>query len=233
MDVPSDAVIQRTLGKIGVTIAFALFMLLLTTGAVLKPLVTAILARGLHYTSYFELVFVGLAPLFLVIFYRENLSMYGVQKKGIFRSLVLGLSLALVYRLISPLLSQAGVVLDYRSFDLAFPLNLYYALLGVFAYGPLEAFFVIYLMVNADILVSAMTGKRSLNTFSAGAIAVGVFFGLFHIITTGNVSNAVQVALFSCCYCLIYRHTGNSIGPMAAWTLANGWVQFLMVGCFT
>ncbi|HEX7320600.1 MAG TPA: CPBP family glutamic-type intramembrane protease [bacterium] len=233
MDMSSDAVIQRTLGKIGVTVVFALFLLLLTTGAIFKPLVTAILARGPHYTSYFEFMFVGLAPLILVIFFRENLSMYGVGKKGIIRSLTLGLSLALIYRLISPLLSHTGVVLVYRSFDLAFPLNLYYALLGIFAYGPLEAFFVVYLMVNVDILVSVMTGKRSPNTFLAGAILVPVFFGLFHIVTTGNVSNAVQVALFSCGYGLIYRYTGNSIGPMSAWTLANGWVQFLLVGCFT
>ncbi len=225
--------IQRALIKISVTVIFSLFLLLLTTGAVLKPLVTAILARGPHYTSYFELVFVGLMPLILIIFFKENLNMYGIGKKGILRSLILGLSLALVYRLISPLISHTGVILDHRSFDLIFPCNLYYTLLGVFAYGPLEAFFVIFLMVNIDILASAMTGKRSLNLISAGAIAVGVFFGLFHIVTTGNVSNAVQVAIFSCCYCLIYRYTGNSIGPMAAWTLSNSWVQFLLVGCFT
>jgi hypothetical protein len=233
MNMSNETVIRRALCKIGLTTVFALFLLLLTTGSVLKPLATAILARGSHYTSYFELIFVGLVPLVLMIFFRESPGMYGVQRRGITRSLIMGLSLALVYRLISPLISHTIAVLDYRSFNLVFPGNVYYALLGVFAYGPLEAFFVIYLIVNMDILAAALTGKRSLNMISTGVIAVPLFFGLCHIVTTGNISNAAQVALYSCCYGLIYRQTGNSIGPLAAWTLANGWVQFLLVGCFT
>jgi len=82
--------------------------------------------------------------------------------------------------------------LEYRCLSLSFPYNLWYALLGIFAYGPLEAFFVAWLIVNTDIALGS-SGRR----VSPGLIITTLAFGLSHVITSpqAGVINALSVTL--------------------------------------
>ena len=105
--------------------------------------------------------------------------------------------------------------LKFISFNLPFPLNLWYASLGVVAYGPLEVFFVVWLIVNIDIIF-----KKLEKMFSPGLIITVLVFGLSHLIfARGGIVNAISVTVIFFILGLIFKYTGNSIGPMIAWTL--------------
>ncbi len=96
------------------------------------------------------------------------------------------------------------------------------AVIVVFAYGPLEVFFVTWLITNTDRIFKSENAR-----VSWGLIVTVLLFGLLHILVTQSLANALHVAVTFFLLGLIYKYTGNSIGPMAAWTLINGQVWFL------
>ena len=120
--------------------------------------------------------------------------------------------------------------LNVDSFNLEFPYDVWYALLGAFAYGPLEAFFMTWLIVNTD-----MVFHGSEKVFSPGLLITVLIFGLSHIFLSpqAGMVNAIRVAAEWLILGLIFKYTKNSIGPMIAWTLINGQVARLVVGCLT
>ena len=120
--------------------------------------------------------------------------------------------------------------LNINSFSLRFPYNVWYALLGVFAYGPLEVFFMTWLIVNTDIVFHG-----SEKVFSPGLLITVLIFGLSHIFLSpqAGVVNAIRVAAEWLILGLIFKYTKNSIGPIIAWTLINGQVAHLVIGCLT
>ncbi len=89
--------------------------------------------------------------------------------------------------------------------------------MGVVANGPLEAFFVIWLIAKTDQLLGG-AGR----VVSGGLILVSVGFGLVHVLSTQDITNALHVGVIFFSLGWIFRYTGNSIGPMLGWTLING-----------
>lgn len=116
----------------------------------------------------------------------------------------------------------------YTHFGLSFPLNLFYALLAVLVYGPLEVFFIIWLIVNTD---EDLKWDRK-QVLSPGLLITITVFGLSHLILSpGEVLNAVKVMVELLILGLIFKYTKNSIGPMIAWTLINHQVLYRVMGC--
>ncbi len=159
------------------------------------------------------------------LFCKDNFSAYGLRKDNALWSLILAVIPAAV--LLSLRLIQ-GSGMAYTHFGLSFPLNLFYALLAVLVYGPLEVFFVIWLIVNTDEALR-WDSKRIL---SPGLLITVTVFGFSHLILSpkGGVLNAVKVIVEFLILGLIFKYTKNSIGPIIAWTLINHQVLYQVMG---
>lgn len=175
-----------------------------------------VLGEKRYLRVYVEIVSAGLLPLVLTLICKDDPTRYGLCSKGLAKSLLL--SVLFVSASYGLLFLSTGQLRDFAasSFHLNFPWNLWYAALGVFAYGPLEVFFVIWLIENTDRIF-----KREKARVSRGLILTSVLIGLLHILTTQNVINTLVGVIFFLLG-LIYKHTKNSIGPMVYWTLWNG-----------
>lgn len=172
---------------------------------------------------YIEIVSAGLLPLVFTLFCKDDPKMYGLGMKGLVKSLLLsGLFVSASYGL---LFLSTGQLRDFAapSFHLNLPWNLWYAALGVFAYGPLEVFFVIWLITNTDRIFKSEKAR-----VSQGLIVTSVLFGLLHILTTQNIINTLVGVIFFLLG-LIYKHTKNSVGPMVYWTLWNGAWEYVAI----
>jgi len=181
--------------------------------------------REPYLASYAEVVGTGGLPLLISIIRRDDPRIYGPRKQGLFKSLVLSLSFAIVMLVIT-----IHDKLYFENFNLEFPYNIWYAVLGVLAYGPLEVFFVIWLIVNTDAIFSTLE-----KIFSPGLLITVLVFGLSHIFLSpmGGLLNAVKVTGVFMVLGFIFKYTRNSIGPMIARTLVNGQVLRLLIGCLT
>lgn len=179
-----------------------------------------------YLASYAEVVGVGGLPLAITLFRRDNLQIYGLQRKGTISSMLLSIPLAIVIFVLRFFYGGLSI----SSFNLQFPYNIWYATLGAFAYGPLESFFVIWLIVNTDSIFKSLREK-----FSPGLLITVVIFSLSHIILSpqAGIANVIRVAIEWLILSLIFEYTKNSIGPMFAWTLINGQVFYLVTGCLT
>ena len=182
-----------------------------------------IYSQSPHLLIYVEIVGVGLFPLLLTIICRDDLTLYGIRRDRLFASLFWS-ALVVVANSIYLFLAT-GNWLNWRALTvhLDFPLNLWYAALGFFVYGPLEVFFVIWLIVNAE---QAIRGQFL--TVSWGLIVTVMLVGLAHIATSSNLTSAIYVTVIFFLFGLISGRTKNSLGPMIAWTLINGQVWFLV-----
>ena len=184
------------------------------------------LSKEPYLASYGEVVGIGALPLLISLIRKDNPEMYGLGRKGLLKSLALSLPPAVA-------ISIARIMhgdLSIEGFSLRFPLNIWYAVLGVLAYGPLEVFFVVWLIVNTDIVLNS-TKK----VISPGLLITVLVFGLSHVLLSpqGGLLNAIKVTAIFMGLGLIFKYTRNSIGPMIAWTLINGQVSYLLVGCLT
>jgi membrane protease YdiL (CAAX protease family) len=175
-----------------------------------------------YLSSYFEILVAGLVPVVWTLAGRDDLSAYGLSRQGLARSLLLS---ALVIALSAGFsLLTTGRWINYETVDfgLRFPVNVWYGLLGVFAYGPLEVFFFVWLAHHTGQVFQS----KNHHPFWGLLVTVGLF-GLLHILATQNLGNALTVGVTFFLLGLIFTTTRNSIGPMLAWTLINGQVWFL------
>jgi len=181
-----------------------------------------------YLASYIELTAIGGLQLAISLVCKDNFSAYGLRKDNTLWSLILAVIPA-VALLSLRIIQGSGMV--YTHFGLSFPLNLFYALLAVLVYGPLEVFFVIWLIVNTD---EALKWDRK-QVLSPGLLITVTVFGLSHLILSpgGGLSNAVRVTVEFLILGLIFKYTKNSIGPMIAWTLINHQVLYQVIGCLT
>ena len=171
---------------------------------------------------YIEIVSVGLLPVVFTLICKDDLKQYGLGRKGLAKSL--GFSALFTVALFGFALVTRGQLMsgvDSPSFHLGFPWNLWYTTLGIFAYGPLEVFFFVWLVTNTDRIFKS--GNR---TLSWGLIITVVFFGISHILST-SIYNAFYTGVIFFIMGLIYKYTRNSIGPMIAWTFINGTIWFI------
>lgn len=186
-------------------------------------LVTApeVLGNKRYLAVYIEIVSVGLLPMVFTLICKDDLMHYGLGCKGLAKSL--GSSALFIVALFGFALLTKGQLMtcDSPGFHLGFPWNLWYTVLGIFAWGPLEVFFFMWLVTNTDRIF-----KCENRTLSRGLIITVVIFGIAHILTT-SFYNAFYTGAIFFVLGLIYKYTGNSIGPMIAWTLINGQVWFM------
>lgn len=94
------------------------------------------------------------------------------------------------------------------------------ALLGLSAYGPLEVFFVIWLIHNTDRIF-----KSEAKTWSWGLLLTIALYALLHAFSQG--ANSLVIAAKMLAFGLVFKRTGNSIGPMLAFMLMNEYAWFL------
>jgi len=199
-----------------------LTMLALLTVLQIKPGDFRILFREYpHLTIYIETVGVGLLPLVITILCKDDIAAYGIQKKQITKSLLLSLFVVILAYGFNFIRSDQWININTPNFHLNLPWNLWYATLGVFAYGPLEVFFVVWLIANTD---KIFKGKD--RNLSWGLILTVTLFGLAHLATTSWIM-ALFVTVVFFLLGLIVKTTRNSIGPMVAWSLINTQVWFL------
>ena len=182
--------------------------------------------RKPYLASYVEVVAVAGLPLAFALCCRDGFRVYGLGREGLVKSVAASIPLAVIVFILRVLYGELNV----SSFNLQFPYNLWYALLGVFAYGPLEAFFVMWLIVNTDKIFHSLE-----RTFSPGLLATVLVFGFSHIFLSpqAGIVNVIRVTAEWLILGLIFKYAKNSIGPVIAWTLINGQVIFLVVGCLT
>jgi len=183
---------------------------------------TKIMGEKGYLAVYIEIVSVGLLPVVFSLICKDDFKHYGMSRKGLVKSILLSLLFVAVMFSFA-YLSSGKLVSDNRpDFSLGFPWNLWYAMLGIFAWGPLEVFFVIWLITNTDQIFNG--GDR---VGSWGLVITVIIFGLMHIATTQSVYNAVYTGIIFLVLGLIYKYSRNAIGPMIAWTLINGQVWYI------
>ena len=175
-----------------------------------------------HLLTYVEVVGIGLFPLVLTLICRDDWAVYGVQRNRLRASLLWSAVIIITNSVY--LYLTTGYWINWRilTVHVTFPANLWYAFLGIFAYGPLEMFFVIWLIANTE---KAIRGGFSI--VSWGLLVTVVMVGLAHIATASSIYSALYVTVLFLSLGMVFKHTGNSIGPMIAWTIINGQVWYL------
>jgi hypothetical protein len=98
--------------------------------------------------------------------------------------------------------------------------NALFAGLGLAAYGPLEVFFVMWLIHNTDRIF-----KTESKTWTWGLFITIVVYGLLHSFSQG--AYALVLAAKMLALGLVFKSTRNSIGPMLAFMLMNDYAWFL------
>jgi hypothetical protein len=169
-----------------------------------------------------QIVAVGLLPLIFVFLNREKLVLYGLQRQGLGKSLAFSALAVLAFFVALAL--QGGDLISYIKIPAIqiTPLwKLGLALLAILAYGPLEVFFVVWLIHNTDRLYNS--GAK---TFSAGLWVTILLYGVLHYFSQGMY--AIVIAAIFLALGLIFKATRNAIGPMLAWTVMNEYIWVLL-----
>jgi membrane protease YdiL (CAAX protease family) len=168
-----------------------------------------------------EILLVGLLPIIFSILMKEKPSEYGVTTKHLILGLGLAAGIVLVYFAYLSLLAghiTTSVILP-TLYSVTFG-NVLLVVLGFLAYGPLEVFFVIWLIHNTDRIF-----KSESRTWSWGLIITVCIYALLHAFSQG--ANSIVIALEMLAFGLVYKRTGNSIGSMIAFMFMNGYAWFL------
>ena len=169
-----------------------------------------------------EIIAVGLLPVLFVILNREKIATYGLQRSGLLKSLALSALVVLAF--FAFLSMQAGQIttsISLSGIKIAASWKLGAAILAIFAYGPLEVFFVVWLIHNTDRIYNS-----SARVLSAGLLVTILLYGVLHTFSQGRY--ALVIAAIFLALGVIFKTTRNSIGPMLAWTVMN---EYLWVLC--
>lgn len=168
-----------------------------------------------------EVVLVGLLPIIFALLSREPAARYGLTRKGLASSLALSAVVVGAYfAFLSLRAGQLRTSVTLLGFEGAAPGNILLALLALLAYGPLEVFFVVWLIHTTDHVF-----KQEAAVWSAGLLLTIVVYGLLHAFSQGM--NSIVIALEFLALGLIYKSTGNAVGPMLAFMVMNEYAWFL------
>ncbi len=181
-----------------------------------------IFADHSYLTTYFEIAGVGLIPVLFSLIGKDDPARYGFMRKGLLKSILLSVLFVILHAVYSYFTSGVWINFESHAFGLDFPANIWYGLLGIFAYGPLEVFFFMWLVDNTSQLIKT---KKNANLW--GLLITSFAFGLMHIISTQSIANALTVSVIFFILGLIRNFSRNIAGPMIAWTLINGQVFYL------
>jgi hypothetical protein len=168
-----------------------------------------------------EIILVGLLPIVFSILRRDKAAEYGITDKHLPASLALSAGVVLVY--FAYLSIRAGHLSTSVQLPGLYQLtvgNALFAGLGLVAYGPLEVFFVVWLIHNTDRIF-----KTEANTWSWGLLLTIAIYGLLHSYSQG--ANSLVITAEMMALGLVFKTTRNSIGPMLAFMLMNEYAWFL------
>ena len=168
-----------------------------------------------------EIILVGLLPIIFSILRRDKAAEYGITGKRLPVSLALSAGVVLLY--FAYLSIRAGhLTTSVQLPGLHQPTagNALFAGLGLVAYGPLEVFFVVWLIHNTDRIF-----KTEANTWSWGLLLTIAIYGLLHSFSQG--ANSLVIATEMLALGLVFKSTRNSIGPILAFMLMNEYAWFL------
>jgi hypothetical protein len=168
-----------------------------------------------------EIMLVGLLPIVFSVLRRDKATEYGLTGKHPLVSLVLSAGVVLIY--FAYLSFRAGHLTTSVQLPGLHQLtvgNVIFAGLGLMAYGPLEVFFVVWLIHNTDRIF-----KTEAKTWSWGLLLTIAVYGLLHTFSQG--ANSLVIAAEMLALGLVFKTTRNSIGPMLAFMLMNEYAWFL------
>ena len=169
-----------------------------------------------------KILAVGLLPVLFTLLNRDGLAVYGLQRQGLWKSLAYAALVVLVFfAVLSILAGKVTTSIYLPAVKISTLWKPAVALLALLAYGPLEVFFVVWLIHNTDRLYNS-SGK----IFSSGLFVTVVLYGVLHWFSQG-VSALILAAVFLLLG-LIYKSTRNAIGPMLAWMLMNDFIWALL-----
>lgn len=167
---------------------------------------------------------VGFLCIVFVVKNKDRPDAYGLTRKGIMKSVGIGLGLiglqSAIYWLLSLPVVDPGLDAFTQSLTQPFPFNFAFALFTAFSYGPLQVFFMIFLVEKLDQFFGTNASKPS---YKAIAITV-IIWALPHILNVsllGLTETLLQLLKMSAQGLLIlftFKYTRNSIGPMIYWT---------------
>jgi hypothetical protein len=177
--------------------------------------------KRVYLAVYIEIVSVGLLPVLFAWICKDDLVRYGFARHGLAKSLLLSALFVGVMFGIGYLTTGRLMTDDRPALQLDFPWNAWYGLSGIFAWGPLEVFFFIWLVDNTEDIF-----KRRMGANPWGLILTVLSFALIHVLTT-DVRNALYTGAIFLILGLIYKYAKNIAGPMLAWTLVNGQVWYM------
>ena len=162
-----------------------------------------------------EIIAVGLLPVVFTLLNRDRAADYGLQRQGLLNSLAYSALVVLVFfAILSILNGQITTSINLPELQLSTFWKPVTALLAILAYGPLEVFFVIWLIHNTDRLYNSVT-----KILSTGLLVTILLYGVLHYFSQGV--NALVIAAIFLLLGLIFKATRNAIGPLVAWTLMN------------
>lgn len=168
-----------------------------------------------------EIILVGLLPIIFSILRRDKAAEYGLTGKQLLVSLVLSAGVVLIYfAYLSIRAGQFTTSVFLPGLHQITVGNVLFAGLGLVAYGPLEVFFVVWLIHNTDRIF-----KTEANIWSWGLLLTIAIYGLLHSFSQG--ANALVIATEMLALGLVFKSTRNAIGPMIAFLLMNEYAWFL------
>jgi len=171
-----------------------------------------------------EFLTTGFLPLLFAYVNKDQLSTYGITKKGLTRSVVISAFLSFVYLLVRFIITGNALDPEVNGLNVNVSTVVLSTLLVLFC-GPLEVFFVFFLIDNTDRHFEG-NGKQERGLITKGLIITILVYGLLHSMLQGPYS--FVIAMYFLVLALIYRHTKNIIGPMIAWTIMNNSIWFFL-----
>lgn len=117
---------------------------------------------------------------------------------------------------------MGGVPAFTLSLTLAWPWNLIATALAVFAYGPGEALYLVYLISAFD-----ATTDRHQRLISRGVIITALLWGLSHSLNAfffgwAALGNSLFMVAIGFVIGLIFKRSRSALGPIMFWSLVNG-----------
>ncbi len=200
---------------------------------VVPPIVFAVvppaqlLAQAYVFGSVLEFSCVGVLAVVFALVARDRRETFGLNRRGLPMSLLFGGGLVLLQATLRYALGEApfGVTLLEMAQSLAqpFPANVGFALFTALAYGPLEVFYIVFLVVRADQGLRPSRRKILSNGTLLGVglwasvhVTNAVFVGL-----VAGLERVVEAFVVGLVLMAIFKYTTCSVGPMVYWTVSN------------
>lgn len=174
-----------------------------------------------------EFLFLGFFSLLIALIDHDPRDFYGLTLRGGSRSLTLGITLVLLRAAVRYAAGNApfqlGLLAFTQSLAQPFPYNAVFAVFTAFTYGPLEVFYITFLVAKLD---------KGFKTGSEKVLTRGVLVGTF-LWAVIHLNNAVFLGLiwaveqvgsnfvYGVILMSISKYSNCSLGPVLSFTITN------------